>query len=81
MSVMTIRIPQEKHERLRALAQAKGVSVNKLMEEFATVALAQQDAMLWFRAEAARGNPQRALELLDRLDREEAEANALEAEH
>ena len=76
MSVLTIRLPDEKHERLRALAQARGVSVNKLMEELATIALAQQDAWTWFRAEAAKGDPQRALALLDRLDQLDSMAPA-----
>lgn len=69
MSVLTIRLPEEKHERLRTLAQVRGVSVNKLIEELTTVALAQHDAWTWFKAESAKGDPRRALELLDRLDR------------
>ena len=69
MSVLTIRLPDEKHERLRALAETRGLSLNKLMEELATLALAQQDAWTWFRAEAAKGDPHRALALLERLDR------------
>jgi len=28
MSVLTIRLPDDKHERLKALAKAKGISVN-----------------------------------------------------
>ena len=44
MSVLTIRLPDAKHSRLKELARARGVSANKLMEELATVALAQQDA-------------------------------------
>ena len=33
MSVLTIRIPDGKHERLKCLAKARGISVNKLMDE------------------------------------------------
>jgi len=43
MSVLTIRIPENKHERLRNLAKSRGVSVNKLIEELSTIALAQHD--------------------------------------
>ena len=44
MSTLTIRLPSTKHERLKAVARARGISVNKLVEELATVALAQADA-------------------------------------
>jgi len=30
MSVLTIRLPNEKHERLKALAKARGMSLNKV---------------------------------------------------
>ena len=40
MSTLTIRMPEGKHVRLRNLAKARGVSVNKLIDELATVALA-----------------------------------------
>ena len=43
MSVLTIRLPNEKHERLKALAKARGMSVNKLIEELSTIALAEFD--------------------------------------
>jgi predicted DNA-binding ribbon-helix-helix protein len=69
MSVLTIRIPQSKHERLKNLAKARGVSVNKLMEELSTIALVQHDAEVRFRALAARGSRKTGLALLDKLDR------------
>jgi hypothetical protein len=69
MSTLTVRIPESKHARLRNLAKARGVSLNKLMEELATVALVQHDAELRFRALATRGSRRRGLELLDKLDR------------
>ena len=40
MSTLTIRLPDDKHERLKALARSKSISINKLMDELATVALA-----------------------------------------
>jgi len=69
MSVLTIRIPDGKHERLKNLAKARGLSVNKLMEELSTVALAQHDTEVRFRAMAAKGSGKRGLALLDKLDR------------
>ena len=70
MSTLTIRIPEAKHARLRRLADSLGVSINKLMDELATVALAQHDAEVRFRALAAKGSAVRGLELLDKLDRQ-----------
>jgi predicted DNA-binding protein len=70
MATMTIRMPDSKHERLRRLAERQGISVNKLVEEWATVALAQHDAETRFRAMAARGSVRRGLDLLDKLDRD-----------
>ncbi len=69
MSVLTLRIPQGKHERLKNLAKARGVSVNKLLEELSTVALAQHDVELRFRAMASKGSAETGLSLLDKLDR------------
>jgi hypothetical protein len=69
MSTLTIRLPDAKHQRLKGLARSRGVSVNKLVEEWATVALAQQDAENRYRLRARRGRPERGLALLDKLDR------------
>ena len=69
MSTLTIRLPDDKHERLKALARANAASVNKLSDELATVALANCDARVRFETRAARGNPKRALTLLNKLDR------------
>ena len=43
--------------------------MNKLMDELATVALAQHDTETRFQALAAKGSAKRGLELLDKLDR------------
>jgi hypothetical protein len=61
-----------KHERLRQLAAAQGVSMNHLVDEWATIALTQHDAEVRFRARAALGSVKRGLELLDKLDRLDA---------
>lgn len=76
MVTMTIRLPEAKHARLRLLAERHGVSLNKLVEEWASVALAQFDAETRFRARSARGSPERGLRLLDELDERFARAPA-----
>lgn len=68
MATLTIRLPDEKHSRLKALAQSRGISVNKLMEELSTLALAEFDAQTRFQALAMHGDVARGLEILDRLD-------------
>lgn len=68
MSSLTIRLPDDKHERLKALAKANSVSVNKLIDELATVALANYDARVRFELRAARGRPRRAIALLQKAD-------------
>jgi hypothetical protein len=73
MSTLTIRIPEGKHERLRTLAKARGISINRLIDELATVALAEYDSETRFRAMAARGSKRNSLALLAKLDRAFAE--------
>jgi predicted DNA-binding ribbon-helix-helix protein len=65
---LTIRLPDAKHDQLKAFARMHGVSVNKLIEELATVALAQADAENRYRLRSARGKPTTGLRLLDKLD-------------
>jgi hypothetical protein len=69
MSTLTIRLPDDQHERLKALASSRGTSLNKLFEEFSTKALAEFDAETRFRLRAGRGDPKRGLEILEELDR------------
>lgn len=71
MATLTIRLPDEKHERLRQLAERRNISMNKLIEELSTVALADFDAETRFRARAALGSREQGLRLLDELDRAE----------
>lgn len=68
MGTLTIRISDDKHERLKALAEQRGVSVNKLIDELATIALTEQDARTWFEMRANRGDPKRGLAILNKLD-------------
>lgn len=68
MATLTVRLPDDKHARLKALAERKNVSVNKLMEELSTQAIAEFDAETRFRAMAAKGSVRKGLEVLDKLD-------------
>ena len=68
MSTLTIRLPDDTHARMKALAQQRAVSVNKLMEELCTIAVTQHDAETRFRALAARGSTDEGLRILGKLD-------------
>ena len=67
MATMTIRLPDEKLRRLRLLAQRNGVSLNKLVNEWASMTLAQFDAETRFLARGTRGSARAGLALLDKL--------------
>lgn len=68
MGTLTIRLPDDKHARLKELAQTRGISINKLIEELSTIALAEFDAHTRFKAMAATGNPEEGLRILAKLD-------------
>jgi plasmid stability protein len=70
MATLTIRLPDEKHDRLKQLAESRGISMNKLIEELSTIALTEFDTYNRFRALAARGDRSRGLALLDQLDQQ-----------
>lgn len=66
MSALTLRLPDDKHQRLRALAQSRGTTLNRLIDEMTTVMLAEFDAETRFklRAERGTGKTARGLALL-----------------
>lgn len=68
MATLTIQLLDDKHARLKQIAQQRGISVDKLIEELSTVALAEFDAYTRFLAMAAAGEPRIGLQLLDKLD-------------
>jgi len=72
MSTLTIRLPDDQHERLKALAESQGISLNKLFEAFSTKALAEFDAETRFKLRAARGDRALGLDILDKLDKHHA---------
>jgi predicted transcriptional regulator len=68
MSTVTLRLPDDTCERLKQLAASRGISLNKLMEELGTAALAAHDAETRFLAMAVGADQERAIAVLDRLD-------------
>ena len=68
MATLTIRIPDEKANRLKAMAEERAISVNKLIDELSTVAIAEHDTLARFRIRANRGSAERGLKILDQLD-------------
>lgn len=55
MSALTIRLANDKYERLKALAKQRQTSVNRLFDDMATALLADADAQTRFELRAARG--------------------------
>lgn len=71
MTALTLRLPDDKHARLKAMARRRGTSVNRLVEEMTTLALAEFDAETRFliRAERGRSKVRRGLGLLAKASR------------
>jgi hypothetical protein len=74
MTTLTIRLPEDTSLRLKQMAASRGISLNKLMEELSTAALAAYDAETRFRAMAAGADRQTALSILARLDERDRQA-------
>jgi predicted transcriptional regulator len=68
MTTVTLRLPDDTCQRLKQLAASRGMSLNKLMEELGTAAIAAHDAEMRFRSMGAGADRDRALAVLDRLD-------------
>ena len=68
MGTLTVRLPNDKHERLKSLARQRGIILNRLIDELATTALTAHDTFLRFQIRAARGSAREGLRLLDKLD-------------
>ncbi len=68
MARLTTGLPDDKYERLKALARERGTSVNRLVDEMATLMIAEHDAEHRFqvRAQRGQGREQEGLALLDK---------------
>jgi predicted transcriptional regulator len=74
MAALTVRLADDKHVRLKALAKSRGTPLNRLIDDMATAMLAEFDAETRFRIRAARGagKQARGLELLAKATTEES---------
>lgn len=68
MTTLSIRLPEDMAEKLKRIAKFRDISLNKLMFELSVQVLAEEEAKQRFMAAQLRGNPKRALQLLDELD-------------
>lgn len=69
MSALTIRMADEKYQRLKELARQRNTSVNRLIDEMTTALLAEADAHTRFALRSQHGKElgtDRGLELLDK---------------
>lgn len=68
MSAITLRLPDDKHQRLKVLSEQRGVSINQILNEMTTLLLADFDAETRFkvRAKRGKGKTKRGLELLSK---------------
>ena len=68
MAALTLRLADDKHQRLRALAQSRGTTINRLLDEMTTLMLTEFDAEARFKLRAARGmgRSEQGLALLDK---------------
>ena len=67
MGSLHLRIPDDKHQKLKELAKSRNISVNKLLEELTTIALTEYDLETRFKLRVSRGSTAKALEVLDKL--------------
>ena len=67
MGTITVRLPDDTHQRVKELANSRSVSLNKLYEEFTVMALTEFDAENRFKVLASKGNKKRGKELLRKL--------------
>lgn len=68
MTALTIRLPDDKYRRLKEVANQRGTSINRLIDEMTTLLLAEMDTETRFmiRAERGRGKIEKGLELLEK---------------
>lgn len=64
----TIRIPDDRYQRLKQLAEARQTSLNRLFDEMATLLLTEQDVRTRLALRRGRGSAEGLLGALDALD-------------
>ena len=70
MTALTVRLPDEKHRRLKALAKSRGTPLNRLIDEMTTLMLVEFDSETRFRLRAKHGSgkAERGLALLEKAE-------------
>ncbi|GHU34091.1 CopG family transcriptional regulator [Betaproteobacteria bacterium] len=68
MSTLTLRLPDDVANRLKNVAESRGISVNKFITEISVQTLAAYDTETRFKLMAAEANIPSALAVLDRLE-------------
>ena len=69
MVTLSVNLSDDKHSRLKKMAEQRHMSLNQLMEELSTIALVEFDAEMRFRTRAARGSGEQGLRLLAKIDK------------
>lgn len=75
MSILTISLPDETATRLKEMANSQGVSLDALLAQLGSNALASWDCEKHFHALAATADVNAALAVLDRLDHQQAKTS------
>ncbi len=70
MPTVTVHLSDAKYARLRQMAEQRGISMDQLIDELSTLALADFDAETRFLARTGLGSREEGLALLDLLARE-----------
>ncbi len=72
MTALTLRLPSEKHQRLKQLAKKRGTTINRLLDEMTTLMLAEFDIETRYKArfERGKGKTERGLALLNKAMQE-----------
>ncbi|OQW88642.1 MAG: hypothetical protein BWK72_06570 [Rhodoferax ferrireducens] len=68
MTALTLRLPDHKHARLKAMAEQRGISLARMLDELTTQALVEFDTETRFMVRASRGaqRTERGIELLNK---------------
>ena len=68
MSAITLRLPDDKHQKLKILSEQRGISINQILNEMTILLLADFDVETRFRIRAKRGEGKagRGLQLLEK---------------
>lgn len=67
MSVITLRLPDDLKQRLAAMAESRGESLNHLLESIAVQALVADETTRRILGRRRRGQREKALSVLDRV--------------